>query len=39
MRALFDVGFQAGKGAREWQKYPPGFQVRVEGTPVSAPQR
>ena len=31
MRSLFDVGFQAGKGAREWQKYPPGFQVQLRG--------
>jgi predicted acylesterase/phospholipase RssA len=39
MRALFDVGLQAGKGARDWQKYPPGFQAPVEGRPASAPQR
>ena len=39
MRSLFDVGLQAGKDAREWQKYPPGFQAPVEGTPASAHQR
>jgi predicted acylesterase/phospholipase RssA len=39
MRALFDVGLQAGKGARDWEKYPPGFQAPVEGRPASAPQR
>lgn len=39
MRSLFDVGFQAAKGAREWQKYPPGFQALVERAPASAPER
>ena len=39
MRSLFDVGLQAGKGAHDWQKYPPGFEAPVEGTPASAPQR
>ena len=39
MRSLFDVGFEACKGAHEWQKYPPGFQVPVESAPASAPER
>jgi len=39
MRSLFDVGFQAAKGALEWQKYPPGFQALVESAPASAPER
>ena len=39
MRSLFDVGLQAGKDGRDWQKYPPGFEAPVEGTPASAPQR
>ena len=38
MRSLFDVGFQAAKGALEWQKYPPGFQARLKA-PASAPER
>lgn len=37
MRALFDVGFQAGKDTREWQKYPPGFQAPIEKAPATAP--
>ena len=36
MRSLFDVGFQAGKDARHWDKYPPGFQAPVEGRRASA---
>ena len=39
MRSLYDVGFQAGKDTREWQKYPPGFKAPAEGAPASAPER
>ena len=36
MRSLFDVGLQAGKDARQWEKYPPGFQAPIEKVPASA---
>lgn len=39
MRSLFDVGFQAGKDARQWEKFPPGFQAPIERVPASAPER
>jgi predicted acylesterase/phospholipase RssA len=39
MRSLFDVGLQAGKDARHWEKYPPGFQAPIERVPASAPER
>jgi predicted acylesterase/phospholipase RssA len=38
MRSLFDVGFQAGKDARQWEKYPPGFVAPIERVPASAPE-
>jgi hypothetical protein len=39
MRSLFDVGLQAGKDARGWQKYPPGFTPPNESVSASAPGR
>ena len=39
MRSLFDVGLRAGKDARHWEKYPPGFQAPIERVPASAPER
>ena len=39
MRSLFDVGLQAGKDARGWQKYPPGFIPPKESVSASAPGR
>jgi len=37
MRSLFDVGLQAGKDARQWEKYPPGFEAPIERA-ASAPE-
>jgi predicted acylesterase/phospholipase RssA len=37
MRSLFDVGLQAGKDARQWEKHPPGFEAPIERA-ASAPE-
>jgi hypothetical protein len=36
MRSLFDVGLQAGKDGREWEKYPPGFEAPIEAKATAA---